>query len=81
MSNSTTPYLDRLDLTKLSPDRRAGEISRAVRSLSPGEDLWISGRGDPHRYEHFLAKRFPSGVDWHCDAIVDGAWTARVTRS
>jgi len=81
MPGSITLSSDLLDLTELSPDRRAAEISRAIRSLSPGESLWISGRGDPHRYEHFLDKQFQGDVEWSCDVAVEGVWTARVVRS
>jgi hypothetical protein len=80
-SSATLAPVDVLDLQEVPVDRRAERLSRAFRLLGPGESFLVAGRGDPHHFEHFLKRCYPSEVVWIDDFDRDGRWIARVVRS
>jgi len=81
MSDPNTSMADVLDLSELSPDRRAASLARAFRFLSPDEELVVVGTGDPNRYERTLGSQFADGVVWSIDSASNGRWRARVRKS
>lgn len=72
---------DVLDLNALEPDRRAESVRRAVRFLSPGEEILIRGTGDYHRYAKVLDREFPWGVSWQAVRTNDDGWLATIRRA